>query len=467
MTLQDYVTLVRRRWMVIVLSTLLVVGAGAAYTVSATPQYSSSARLFISTNDAQQADAYQGGLFSAQRVTSYADLVSSREVAGEVVDELGIPTTPEDLSAQVSAEVVPETVILEITATDPDPDDARSIAQAYAEAMVDLVRQLETPANSSSAPIKATIVEAASEPRSPVSPQPVRNIALALLLGLLLGLAAAVARDFLDNTIKEVSDLGQASDAPLLATIGYDASAKRSPLITSLDSHAPRVEAFRVLRTNLQFVDVDSPDKVFVVTSPLPGEGKTTTAVNLAITMAQSGRSTVLVECDLRRPRAGIALAMDSSIGVTTILLGKVTLEDAVQKHDASDLHVIGSGAIPPNPAELIQSKAMADFIADLRGRYDMVIIDAPPLLPVTDAALLAAHSDGALMVVRYNKTTRDQFAQAINRLTQVDAAAVGVLLNMVPTRRRPGSYGYGYGYGYAPTGQSTDKPSKTRARRH
>jgi capsular exopolysaccharide synthesis family protein len=466
--LRDYLRLIRRRWALIVFTTLIGLAAAVALTVTATPQYSSSARLFVSTTDAGQADAYQGSLFSAQRVTSYADLVSSREVAATVISELDLASSTSDLASKVTAEVVPDTVILELTATDSSAARARLIAQSYAEAMVDLVRQLETPADASSAPIKATIVDAASEPRGAVSPQPVRNVGLGLVLGLLLGLLGAAARDFLDSSIKEAGDLAHASEAPVLATIAFDSAARKSPLITALDSHAPRVEAFRVLRTNLQFIDVDTPDKVFVVTSPLPGEGKTTTAVNLAITMAQSGRRTVLVECDLRRPRAGAALEMDSSIGVTTILLGKVTLDDAIQKHDASDLHVVGSGAIPPNPAELIQSNAMADFIAELRERYDMVVLDAPPLLPVTDAALLAAHSDGALMVVRYNKTTRDQFAQAIDRLKQVDAAAVGVLLNMVPTRRRHGGYGYGYGYGYAPVDAGTRTSKTTRkSRRH
>jgi receptor protein-tyrosine kinase len=249
----------------------------------------------------------------------------------------------------------------------------------------------------------------------------------------------------------------------VLGGITFDPSTRQRPLVTALDSHAPRVEAFRVLRTNLQFVDVDSNAKVFVVTSALPEEGKTSTSVNLAITLAQAGHRTVLIEGDLRRPKAAAALQLDNAVGVTTVLLGRVTLEDAIQRHPESDLDVLASGAIPPNPAELLQSNAMSDLVKQLRDNYDMVVIDAPPLLPVTDAALLATHADGALLVVRYAKTTRDQLAQAVDRLAQVDAAPVGVVLNMVPNKRRAYGYGYGYGYGYAPTNPAPGRRSSRR----
>jgi receptor protein-tyrosine kinase len=458
--LRDLLRVLRRRWSWVAVGLLLCLAGSAFLTFSATPQYASSARLYVSTAQSNTADALQSGLLSQQRITSYADLVQSQEVSKTVQEDLDLPSSP---AGSVTAVVVPSTVILEITATDPDPHHAQALAQSYANALSDTIRQLETPAGKTVAPIKATIYDSASTPEEPVSPKPVRNLAIGVILGLALGVGMAILRDALDTSISSVDAVTEITAAPLLGSIAYDSEARANPLITGLDSHAPRVESFRVLRTNLQFVDVDSATKVFVVTSALPEEGKTTTAVNLGITLAQAGYRTMLVEGDLRRPRAAHALGMDQAVGVTTVLLGRVTLDDAVQKHTESDLHVLGSGAIPPNPAELLQSNAMTQLLADLRDQYDMVIVDAPPLLPVTDAALLAAQADGALLVVRHGKTTRDQLTQAVNRLAQVDASPVGVVLNMVPARRRHG-YGYGYGYGYAPDADRTlDAPSTKR----
>ena len=353
---------------------------------------------------------------------------------------------------------MPETVIIDLSVTDPSPSMAQALAQSYATALSDLVRRLETPVGASDPLITASIVDSASLPTTPVAPQPVRNLGLAVVLGLLLGFGVAVLRELLDTTIKSPEDVRETSDAPLLGTIGYDPSIRTEPLVTSLASHAPRVEAFRVLRTNLQFVDVDSTTKVFVVTSALPGEGKTTTAVNLAITLAQAGQKTLLIECDLRRPKASLALGLDNSVGVTTVLVGKVAFEDALQEHPVSGLTVMGSGAVPPNPAELLQSKAMADMLTKAKERFDTIIVDAPPLLPVTDAALLAVQADGAIVVAAHGKTTREQLSQAQDRLAQVDGDLVGLILNMTPSRRRGG-------YGYAPEPETPAPKGKRRGK--
>ena len=185
---------------------------------------------------------------------------------------------PDALPDQVTAEVVPETVILQITATDPDPETARDLAQAYAEGMLEMVADLETPTGRSSALIKASIVDNAQVPTTPVSPQPLRNLGLAFVLGLLLGVGLAVARELLDTSITRTEDVGQVTPAPILGNIHSNTtSARREPRM-ALTEVTPWAEAFRVLRTNMQYVEVDHDQKVFVVTSSLPGEGKSTTA---------------------------------------------------------------------------------------------------------------------------------------------------------------------------------------------
>ena len=310
------------------------------------------------------------------------------------------------------------------------------------------VGQLETAPGQRVAPIKATVVAAANLPVTPVSPRPLVDFGVGIILGLLAGLGAALLREKLDTTIRTPDTLHRATGAALLGTLYFDPAARNSPLVTSQDSHAPRMEAFRVLRTNLQFVDVDRTSKVFVISSALPEEGKSTTAINLALTLAQAGQRTVLVEADLRRPRVAGYLGAEQAVGLTTVLIGRATIDEVVQPWGEAGLHVITSGATPPNPAELLQSKAMDTVLGQLRERYDVVIIDSPPLLPVTDGALLASQADGAILVVRYGRTTREQAAQSAQRLHSADADLVGTILNWVP-ERAAASYGYGYGYGY------------------
>jgi len=447
MELHDYVKVLRRRWRLIAGCLLAAIAVAVLVTLRATPQYASTVQLFVSTPQSDSSAAYQGGLFSQQRVTSYADLVSGEEITQRVVDRLGLETTASGLSDQISARVVPETVILEVTVTDPEAKRAQQVATAVADEFTTFVQDLERPPGKEQAPIKATVVDAADLPTSQVSPQPVRNIALATTLGLLVGVGAAVLRETLDTSVRGPEDLAAATNAPLMGSITYDASAPKTPLVTALARHAPRLEAFRVLRTNLQFVDVDRPSKVFVVTSSVPGEGKTTTACNLAITLAQAGRRVALVEGDLRRPKIAEYMRLESMVGVTTVLVGRLNLADAAQDWGEEQMKVFTSGAIPPNPSELLQSHAMADVLSTLRGHFDVIIIDAPPLLPVTDAALLAAQADGALLVVRHAKTTRDQVSAAVERLEAVGGRLVGIVLNMTPQRAASGYYSSGYGY--------------------
>ena len=455
MELRDYLKVIRRRWRVILGSLLAVVALASIITLNMTPQYESRARLFVSTADQSATEAFQGGTFAIQRVSSYADLVKGQELSGRVIDELGLKITPAALSDKISATVVPETVILEVTATDASPRQAQRISQAVAVALTEFVDQLETPPGKANSPIKATVVDSANLPTSPVSPQPLRNLGLAVVLGLLLGLGLAVLRELLDTSVNSTEDIAQMTDAPVLGGILFDNGAPQHPLITDLPSHSPRVEAFRILRTNLQFVDVDKEKKVLVVTSSVPGEGKTTTASNIALAMQTAGHRTLLIDGDMRRPQLADIFGLEGAVGLTSVLVGRISLGEAIQFESHSQLAVLPSGPLPPNPAELLQSHAMADLLKDAGGHFDVIIFDAPPLLPVTDAALIASQADGAVVVVRQGKTTKDQFAHSIERLEAVGARTLGITLNMVTSRgqRGYGAYGYGggYGYGYAP----------------
>lgn len=468
MELKDYWLTVRRRWKLIVLSVLLATGAAGLLTWQATPMYASSTQLFVQTAPSDANEAYTGGLFATQRVTSYVEFVSTGKLSEQVANNLGGDLDPEELRGVVTAEAVPESVNMIITAQDPDPVVARDIAQAYAEALRALVADIETPEGRTEAPIRVSIVDDAEITDVPVSPNKIRNYGLGIVLGLLIGVGAAVLRDLLDTTVATSEDVGEVTSAPILGNINADPAAVKKLPSLALGEATPWAESFRVLRTNMQYVQVDHDHRVFVVSSSLPAEGKSTTSVNLAITLASAGERVALVECDLRRPTMADRLSIDSAVGTTSVLIGKVSLEDALQPYEDTTLSLLPCGPRPPNPSELLQSHSMELLIKELRESFDIVLLDAPPLLPVTDAALLAAQADGLLAVVRHGKTTRDQLRHALERVESVGAKCVGVVINLAPAKKSSAyGYGYGYAYDYAPKPQNAKKDKKRRPGRH
>ena len=339
-------------------------------------------------------------------------------------------------------------MLLNVHVRDTNPVRAQLIANAVAQQFGLLVNQLETPQGSGTSPVKVSVVQEAQLPLTPVAPNKKVDIGLGILLGLALGVALAVLLDVLDTSVKSAEELEAATESAVLGVIGFDSDATKSPLIVQTDPHSPRAEAFRQLRTNLQFVDIDHPVKSIVITSSIPQEGKSTTTANLAITLAQAGLKVVLVEADLRRPKLMQYLGVEGAVGVTSVLIGRVSLDDALQPWGNGSLMVLPAGPTPPNPSELLGSQGMADLISQLEARADIVLVDAPPLLPVTDAAVLAKICDGALLIVRHGLTSREQVIRAVESLRVVDAHLIGNVLNMAPAKG-PDAYGYGYAYRY------------------
>jgi receptor protein-tyrosine kinase len=450
MDLHDLLRILRERWFVIASVAASTVTLAIAFTVLQTPLYQATTQLFVSMSVTDNSlDAYQGSLFSQQRVKSYAKLMGSEEMARRIIANLGSDDDPEALMKQIHTTVDPDTVILSVSVTDPQPRHAEDLARSAGEVFVKYVADLEKAPNGKAAPVKTEIADPPRLPKVPVSPNVLRNVLLALAIGLLGGAGVAALRDALDVRVKTAEDLSEASgDAPLLGNIHYAKGAVKEPLISTLGRNAPRVEAFRVLRTNLQFVGVDSSNKIFVITSALPDEGKTTTACNVSIALAEAGARVLLLEGDLRRPKVAEYFGIESSVGVSTVLVGRASLKEAVQT--AGGVSILSSGRRPPNASELLQSGAMHRLLQEAREVFDYVIIDAPPLLPVTDAALLAAEADGAVLVVRHGRTTTHHVRTARARLDAVGANLLGTIVNMTPEMKRTtGRYGYGYGYGY------------------
>ncbi len=462
MELHDYLKILRKQWRLVVLCTTLAVAAALIATVRATPLYRTGVKFFVST-PAQSEDnssAYAGGLFSQQRVKSYAKIVSGPSTAETIAASLGI--TKGEVQGRISAQAVPDTVLLDVGVVDSSPERALAIATAVAREFPGIVADLEEPAGGAS-PIKISVSERPELPGASFSPRPVRNVSLALILGLLLGVGLAVLRDVLDNTIKGPEDIRASAATATLGAISFDPNAKKRPLIVHDQPRAARAEAFRQLRTNLQFIEIDRPLRSFVLTSSVPSEGKSTMACNLALTLAQAGISVCLVEGDLRRPRIADYLGLEGAIGVTNVVIGKTTVDEALQKWGDGSLTVLASGPIPPNPSELLSSRGMHTLIEQLERRFSVVMIDAPPLLPVTDAAILASITDGAVLVVHSGRTRKDQLRTATDALRAVNATILGCVLNMIPARGRDAYYGYGR-YGYGSYESTTEKPQMSDA---
>ena len=325
------------------------------------------------------------------------------------------------------------------------------------------IEQLETPNAQTIAPVKVTLTDPAQPPGAPSSPRTRTNLVLGLILGLGVGVGWAFLRNALDATVKSPKELDELTAAPPLGGVLFDPDA-RTQVLSALDSKSVSSEGYRTIRANLQYINVDDPIRAFVVTSAAPGDGKTTVACNLAIALAQAGKKVCLVEADLRRPRVSEYLQLNSGTGLTEVLAGQVRLEDALQAWGNGMFQVLPPGAIPPNPSELLGSHQMAQIIASLKREFDVVVLDTPPLLAVSDAAVLASQADGAVIVVRYGKSSRDAVSNAVASLERINAKVLGTVLNAIPAKRG-GAYGYGYGYdtkGKAAPTPTVAEPSTT-----
>lgn len=460
MELKDYLRILRRNWIVVVACTLIGLLCAGAASFLTRPNYISETKLFVALqNSASVSELQQGNVFTQARVQSYVETVGTPSVLQPVIDSLSLETTPALLSQKITANSDANTVLISISVSDESPVQAAAIAQAVGSSLVRTVDELERPSRGSTSPVKLSIVTPAIAPTTPSSPNARLNLILGFLAGTTAGVVAAVLRSILDTRVRGEADLRRTTDAPLLGGISFDAEAAKKPLITQTAPQSPRAESFRQLRTNLQFAHVSHESKTVLMTSTLPGEGKSTTATNLAIALAQAGQSVALVDADLRRPMIAEYLGLERSAGLTTALLGKADIDDLLQPWGSDNLYVLASGQVPPNPSELLGSDKMKQLITRLEDAFDAVIIDAPPLLPVTDAAVLAQQVGGVVLVVGAQKVRTPDLEKSLASLEMVNADILGVVLNRLPSKG-PDSYAYSY-YSYeSTTASQTDNDS-------
>lgn len=437
MTIQGFLRVLRSHWLVILTSTVVGAAGAVAVTMLTTPLYQASTRLYVAAAASGTANEdYQGVMAAQQRAHSYIPLITGQSVAQRTVDALHLDMGADELRAEVKANAAPESVLIDISVVDRSPSQARDIANSVSDEFVAVVTELEAPPKEGVTPnARVSVEQRASLPTEPIVPNTPRNLTLGVALGILLGLSLAFLRELFNNKVRDQQVLEELTGAGLVANIPLDKARRNNPAISFAGNHSAIAEAFREIRTMLQFFDVDDPPRAIVVTSSLPSEGRSTTAMNIALALAEADQNVVLVEGDMRGPRLHSQLEVMGSVGFSTVLTGEGSLPEVLQKTRFPGLTALTSGPAPPNPSELLGSPAAKKIMSELRGAFDFVIIDSSPLLAATDATVLAAQSDGVLMISRFGKTKRDELARAIGKLEIVGARILGSIFTMMPAR--------------------------------
>ena len=476
MELRDYLRILRAHWIGIVLLTLLGIAVAAGWTLIQPRVYTATTSGFVSIPQGVDEDtgaALTGNQLAMAKVKSFVDVGTWRTVADYAIDELHLKTTPEQLVDQVDVSNPLDTVIIQVSASAFTPEAARDLAEAWVRGMQNEIAQIEGNGAKDSSAVTLIPGDSAQLPASPSSPKVKLALALGALIGLALGVGYAVLRNVLDRRVRDPREIERQTGATVVGTIPVEKSlsVERGVLTFNGSRQAQNAsvvtEAMRELRTNLQFMDVDNPPRVIVVTSPLPGDGKSTTAANLAVSLAATGQRVMLIDADLRRPVVASMFGLPEGAGLSDLLAGRAALADVVHVPDPSgNLVVLPAGRIPPNPSEVLGSHRMRELLNSLR-REAMVIIDSPPTVPVTDAAVLSTGADGVLLVTSAGRTTYDVLQKALDNLQRAHGKVLGIVLNKVPRKGADAGYYYGYGYYYSEDNGKAKpaKPAKPTSR--
>lgn len=467
MSINQAVGIVRERCRVVLLCFLLGLLAAGAAVALIPNQYAADVPLYVSLSGRadNSDDAYNASQVAKDRVASYVPLMRDERITQAVIDRLQLPMTPLQLSQHLTVTVDPDTVVMVERVTDPSPQRAADIANAVAQAFVALVAEIEQPigpatvtpppvltpgrqstaatvAPSQPAPpsgIGPRIIRKAVASPIPVSPNVPFSVALGAAFGLLIGIGAAFLSHARDSTIRHAGRLQTLTSAPVLAQIPADDVVREVPIAFGNSSESTLAEAYRRLRTNLQFrhgAPQNCGAQVVVVTSPGVGEGTSLTACNLARAMAMSSK-VMLVDANFRHPQVDGFFGLEPGPGLTTVLTGNLDWQFARRKLEGSGLEILTSGPVGFQLGELLTWQRMDDLLRELRQRYDFVVIDAPALVAVSDAAAVAARADGAVLVVRYRSTREEQVTAAVEALRAVSAPLLGTVLNAMPTPGR------------------------------
>lgn len=444
MDVRDYLAIARARWRIISVITLLGIAMAATMTLLTKPVFQSQTSVLFSVRGAMTpSELAQGSSYAESQVESFAEVATSPLVLTPVIQQLQLRTTPGELSERVTVTIPNSTVILAIAVEASNPKEAADTANAIA-AELSTVAAGFSPKSDGQETVKATVISPAQPASAPIQPRPLRNLAAGLLMGIVAGFGAALLADRIDTRVKAKEDVEAITQTPILGVVPFDDAVDDSGGLSAVENQGIRHEAYRKLRTNLQFVSAARGNRVLVVTSSVMGEGKSLTMVGLAFGLADTGKTVLLIDADMRRPRLAHRLGLEGNVGLSSVLSGAADLADVAQPWGQTGLSVVTSGLTPPNPTELLDSEAMTELVNRAAEEFDVVLIDAPPLLPVADALVLGKQVGGVLVVVGMHDVKKPQLADALDSLAGLDVRVQGLVLNKV---RLDGDRGLYRGY--------------------
>lgn len=432
--LRNYRRLLAKHWIIVLAAPFIGLLTSLAVSAHTTPTYETTTTLYISVRSSgggTTGELLQGANFAQSAITSYLDIIMTKLVLDQVADELDTDMSVADLRRILTVSSTNESVLLNITATHPDPEVAADVANTAGSVFGTIVEDdLEARNGAASSPVRVRTVDTAPIPDQEDGPYTIRNGILGVVLGFFMGFGIVVLRDLLDTRIHSVRDLEAATDLPVLGRIPEVEHLAQRPLIVHDTARSARAEAFRTLRTNLKFLTATETCSTVMTSSALPGEGKTHVVANLAIVLAESGARVTLIDADLRKPRLAQVMGLEGAAGLSDVLIERVQLSEVLQPWGMHNLTVLPAGQIPPNPSELLGSAAMRNVVHILESVSDYVLIDTSPILPVTDAAVVSTLASGALLVVSLGHSKWPQFEQALEALGSVESRLLGLVAN-------------------------------------
>jgi succinoglycan biosynthesis transport protein ExoP len=471
--LRQYARVLRAHWLLIGASLLYCTGVAAYLAWTHAPTYAAQIQLYVSSapskTDAGSAESYAAILLSQQQAVSYTPLVASPDVVRGVNKQLGSSLSVDDFRTKVTADRPEGTALINVTVKDGSPRFARSIADALGKQFPSYVGALETAKGRRNASVRVVVASPAQLPTGPVAPRKTLYLALGALLGLVLGVGGTVIREALSPRIRNAEDVAATTGLPVLGSISKRRLLRSKPLVMVDDPLSARAEEYRRVRTNLYPLIGGDKRPSFVVSSATAMEGKTFVASNLGIAFAQAGHRVVLVDANLRRPRLAEVMGLRPALGLTDVLADGVPVERALERwQDGLPLDLLAAGPQAPgpsdllgapsemllgSPSELLGSRWFVEVLEELTARADIVILDTPPLLSTSDAAIIARLTSGVVLVARAGSTRVRQFTSAVGSLYTVESQVLGVIV----TRLRPGSVAW-HGAEYAPVPDATSE---------
>ncbi len=415
--------------------------------------------VFVQDIDPERAALIANGL-----VVEFSDWVQELQTSRYTASKLSLETQLTDLNLQIEQTITQRANLSSDSQDQGERDRLDALQAQYRQTYAYLLQSYESvrlaEANSTSSVVQA---EPAQSPKTPIKPRVMVNTALAAVVGLMLSIGIIFLVEALDDTLRSPEDVSRQLGLPVLGLIArYEMGGEGDP-ITAAQPRTPVAEAFRSLRTNIQFASVDKPVRRLLVTSPSPSDGKSTVAINLGIVLAQSERRVAIIDADLRRPKLHKLVRLSNRRGMSDLFVQpKVFLDGTLQKTEIPNLLALSSGSLPPNPSELLGSGKMVQILDQLSEQTDVIIIDTPPVLAVTDASVLSPHVDGIILVVKPGVTKLAACRQAVDQLRRVGANILGVVLNDVELKRSRYYYNYkGYYAYYESYGEASDRNGK------